>query len=53
MVKVILDNGGEMATKIGQFIGLKLVKFNCLAEVNIDGNIPYYSANKLKFYSQS
>ena len=42
MVKVILDSGGEMATKIGRFIGLELVNMNCLARVNIDGNIAYY-----------
>ncbi len=52
MVKVILDNGVEMATKIGQFIGLKLVNFNCLAQVNIDGNIHYYQPNKLEFSSR-
>ncbi len=49
MVKVLLDNGREMATKIGQFIGLKLVNYNCLAQVNIDGNIHYYQPNKLEF----
>ncbi len=42
-----------MATKIGQFIGLKLVDMNCLALVNIDGNVRYYNQNKLDFYFSS
>ncbi len=46
-VKVMLDNARNNVTKIGQFIGLKLVNFNCLARVNIEGNIHYYNPNKV------
>ena len=48
----MLDNARNNVTKIGQFIGLKLVNFNCLAQVNIDGNIHYYQPNELEFYTQ-
>ncbi len=51
-VKVMLDNAEKMVTKIGQFIGLKLVNYNCLAQVNIDGNIHYYQPKELEFYTQ-
>ncbi len=43
----MLDNARNNVTKIGQFIGLKLVKYNCLAQVNIDSNIHYYQPNEL------
>ncbi|MDJ0715802.1 MAG: hypothetical protein QNJ54_16475 [Prochloraceae cyanobacterium] len=35
IVKVFLSNAGALLTKTGRFMGLKLVKDNCLAQVEM------------------
>ncbi len=51
-VKALGNKGGEVVSKIGRFMGLKLVDSQCLAQIIIEGSVYYCEPYNLSFSSQ-